>query len=141
MLALGSVVAGSGVLLAGLLALLFRNPRAPRWARPELVAFLAAVAISGMIGFGAGYLLYGGAALLRGEGDVREVAVLAAVLVAVALVWRVLRINARLRGYAEAGAASPSPVVAMADIGLAGDEPPQAPSPAKPPRRPTRKAA
>jgi hypothetical protein len=143
MLALGSVLAGAGVLFAGLLALLVRNPRAPRWAQLEVVALLTAVPVTGMIGFGSGYLLYGGAKLLRGEGDVRELAVLAAVLIVVALFWRILRIRGRLHGYAEANAGNPSTVIAIPGALLAPrtDEPPESPSPAKPPRRPTRKAA
>jgi heme A synthase len=116
MLAFGSVVAGVGVLLVGLLALLFRNPRAPRWTRPELVAFLTMVPVTGMIGFGFGHVLYGGSALLHGRGDVRELAVVALVPVVVALIWHVLGIKTRLRAYAEATAG-------------------------KPPRPPTRKAA
>jgi hypothetical protein len=141
MLALGSLLVGGGALLAGLLALLFRNPRAPRWTQLEIVAFLTAIPVTGMIGFGSGYLLYGVATMFRGEGDLRELAVLAGVLIGVALCWRVLRVRGRLRAYAEAGTDSSATVVPMAEVRLPGDEPPQSPSPAKPPRRPTRRAA
>jgi hypothetical protein len=143
MLAIGSVVAGTGVLLVGLLALLFRHPRAPRWTQPELVVFLTVVPIAGMIGFGLGYALWGGNALLRGEGDVRELLALVLVPVAVAGVWRVLGIKGRLRGYAEATAGEPSslaPIVKL-PLGAPADQPPESPAPGKPPRRPTRKAA
>ena len=141
MLALGSVLAGVGVLLVGLLALLFHNPRAPRWTRPEAVVFLTMVPVAGMIGFGFGYMLYGGSALLRGEGDLRELAVLALVPVVVALIWHALGIRSRLRAYGEASGAVSS-VVPMTEA-LAGsiDEPPESPAPGKPPRRPGRKAA
>jgi F0F1-type ATP synthase membrane subunit c/vacuolar-type H+-ATPase subunit K len=143
MLAIGSVVGGAGILLVGLLALLFRNPRAPRWTRPELVVFLTMVPVAGMIGFGFGYLLYGANALLRGQGDIRELAVLASVPVVVALIWRALGGKRRLRGYAEAGAGEVSNVTPMVAVSLAGpaDQPPQSPAPGKPPRPPTRKAA
>ena len=103
MLVIGSVVAGAGVLLAGLLALLFRNPRAPRWARAELVAFLATVPVAGMIGFGLGYVVFGLNALLNGGGDlVRGLGALVGVPVVVTVIWHVLGIRARLRAYAAA---------------------------------------
>jgi heme A synthase len=135
MLAMGSALAGVGVLLVGLLALLFRSPRAPRWTRPEAVVFLTMVPVAGMIGIGAGYALYGGNSLLHGEGSPLELLALVLVPAVVALVWHILGINGRLRAYAEA---APSEPVAMADP---TDEPPQSPAPAKPPRPPTRKAA
>ena len=140
MLAVGSVVAGAGVLLVGLLALLFRHPRAPRWTRPQLVAMLLTIPITGMIGFGLGHVLYGTSTLLRGQGSVRELAVAIAVPVVVALVWYALGIARRLRAYA-ALTAGPSNVCLMTDIQPVGraEEPPAAP--ANPPRRPTRKAA
>jgi heme A synthase len=143
MLALGSVLAGTGILLVGLLALLFRNPRAPRWTRPEAVVFLTMVPVAGMIGIGFGLVLYGSSPLLRGEGDVRELAALALVPAVVALIWHALGIRGRLRTYAEAVAADLSNVVPIPDASLAGvaDQPPEAPAPGKPPRRPTRKAA
>jgi hypothetical protein len=143
MLAIGSVVGGLGILLVGLLALLFQNPRAPRWTRPEAVVFLTLVPVAGMIGFGLGYALYGASALLRGEGDVRELAVLALVPVVVALIWHVLGGKSRLRAYAGASAGEFSNVTPMIDVSLAGptDQPPQSPAPGKPPRPPTRKAA
>jgi len=129
MLALGSVSAGVGVLLVGLLALLFRNPRAPRWTRPEAVVFLTMVPVAGMIGIGLGLGLYGSNALLHGEGDVRELAVLALVPVVVALIWHALGIKARLRAYAEAGAGDASSLVPAPDVSLAGpaEQPPQSP--------------
>jgi hypothetical protein len=143
MLAIGSVVGGVGILLVGLLALLFQNPRAPRWTRPEAVVFLTMVPVAGMIGFGFGYTLYGANALLRGGGDLRELAVLALVPVVVALIWHVLGGKGRLRAYAEASAGAPSNVTPLTDVSLARptDQPPQSPAPGKPPRPPTRKAA
>jgi hypothetical protein len=143
MLAFGSVVAGAGILLIGLLALVFRNPRAPRWTRPELVVFLIMVLVTGMIGFGLGYVFYGGSALLRGGGDIRELAVLALVPAVVALIFHALGIKGRLRAYAEAAAGGSSNVTPMTDVSLAGptEQPPQSPAPGKPPRPPTRKAA
>ena len=103
MVAIGSVLAGTGVLLAGLLALLFRNPRAPAWTRAEPVAFLATVPVAGMIGFGLGYVAFGIDALLDGGGDlVRGLGALVGVPVVVALLWHVLGIRERLRAYAAA---------------------------------------
>ncbi|MGH6919068.1 MAG: hypothetical protein ACREJ0_15350 [Geminicoccaceae bacterium] len=143
MLALGSVGVGVGVLLAGLLALLFRHPRAPRWAQAEVVVFLSMVPVTAMIGFGLGYVLYGGIGLLYGQGHVGELAVPALVPVVVALIWHALGIRERLRAYAEAAAGEPSGAAPMTVVSLAGptDQPPQSPSPDNPPRRPTRKAA
>ena len=51
------------------------------------------VPVAGMIGFGFGHMLYGGSALLRGESDLRELAVLALVPVVVALIWHALGIR------------------------------------------------
>lgn len=83
MLAVGSVVAGAGVLVASLLALLFRHPEAPRWTRPEVVVMVVSVAVAGVIGFGLGHVLAGLYALLQGRGDARELAALVAVPAAV----------------------------------------------------------
>jgi hypothetical protein len=129
MLALGCVLAGAGVLLVGLLALLFRNPRAPRWTRPEAVVFLTMVPVAAMIGVGLGYALYGGNALLHGDGDLRELAALALVPAVIALVWHVLGIRGRLRAYADEAAGGPPGAVTMPDVSLAGpaDQPPQSP--------------
>ncbi len=52
MLAFGSCLAGFGILATGLLALLFRNPNAPRWTRPELVAMLVCVPLTVMMAWG-----------------------------------------------------------------------------------------
>jgi hypothetical protein len=100
LLAIGSCLAGLGVLTATLLALLFRHPNAPRWTRPEFVALLACVPVTAMLGFGLGYTAYGLYRLLHGDGDPRELLVLAAVLIVLALLWRGLRVGQRLRGYA-----------------------------------------
>ena len=109
MLAVGSCLAGFGILLTGLLALLFRRPDAPRWTRPELVAMLVCVPVTGMIGFGLGYAAYGVSRLVEGTGDPGELLVLAGVLVVLALAWRALAIRRRLRNYAAAsGGSSPS---------------------------------
>jgi hypothetical protein len=129
MLAIGSALAGAGVLLVGLLALLFRYPRAPRWTRPEVVVFLTMVPVAGMIGIGLGLVLYGGNALLHGAGDLRELAVAVLVPVVVVLVWHALRIQPRLRAYADAGAGGPASVVPTPDVSLVGPthQPPQLP--------------
>ena len=87
MLAFGSCLAGFGILVTGLLALLFRNPDAPRWTRPELVAMLVCVPLTAMIGLGLGYTAYGVFRLVDGTGDPRELLVLATVLIVLALAW------------------------------------------------------
>jgi heme A synthase len=99
-LALGSCIAGTGILMTGLLALLCRRPDAPRWTRPEIVAMLLCVPVTATIGFGLGYTTYGLSQLVDGTGDPRELLVLAAVLIVLALLWRGLRIRQRLKDYA-----------------------------------------
>jgi heme A synthase len=100
MLAAGSCIAGIGILISGLLALLFRHPNAPRWSRPEIVAMLFCVPVSATIGFGLGYTTYGLHQLIHGAGDPRELLVVAAVAIVLAVAWRGLRIRQRLRDYA-----------------------------------------
>jgi hypothetical protein len=131
MLAIGSVLAGAGVLSVGLLALLFQHPRAPRWTKPELVVFLIMVSVTGTIGLGLGHVFYGIGTVLDGEGDGRELAMLVLVPLVVALIWYVVGIGRRLRAYAEATAGQP------ADVRLAGDEPRTQAAPGEPPHRPT----
>jgi hypothetical protein len=110
MLAMGSLLVGAGILLAGLLALVFRHPRAPRWTRPELVAMLAVVPVTGMLGFGFGYLAFGGYRVLTGAGAPYELAAPAALAVAVALFW--IGVRRRLRAYGAPAADAPTLTVA-----------------------------
>jgi len=132
MLAFGSCIAGFGILVTGLLALLFRHPNAPRWTRPEIVAMLVCVPVTVTTGLGLGYTAYGLSQLVKGAGDLRELLVLLAVLIVLALVWRALRIRQRLSEYAAAtGGISPS-VYLAAEPTLAIDE--------EPPPRPKRRA-
>jgi hypothetical protein len=137
-LALGSCLAGLGILVTGLLALLFRNPDAPRWTRPELVALLVCVPVTALTGIGLGYTAFGVSQLVKGTGDARELLVLAGVLLALVLAWRGLGIRRRLQSYAAADAASPAAYVATEPTLVIDDEPP--PRPASRPR-PGRKAA
>ena len=126
LLAFGSCIAGIGILMTGLLALLFRHPNAPRWTRPEIVAMLFCVPVSATTGLGLGYTTYGLYRVLHGTGDPRGLLVLAAVLIVLALLWRGLRIRQRLKVYAVATSNSaPSRLLATEPI-LAGGE---APSP------------
>jgi hypothetical protein len=135
MLALGSFIAGVGLLVTGLLALLFRHPNAPRWTRPEIVAMLVCVPVTATTGLGLGYVAYGMSRLLKGTGDPRELLVLAGVVIVLAVLWRVLRIGERLRGYAvDAGGLSPSLSV-VAGSTLATDEEPPHPEPRAPSSR------
>jgi hypothetical protein len=128
-LAVGSCVAGIGILMAGLLALLFRHPNAPRWTRPEIVAMLLCVPVTASIGFGLGYTTYGLSRLVDGAGDPRELLVLAAVLIVLALLWRGLRIRQRLKDYAAATSHSAPSGSPATDPTLAiGQQPPPSPA-------------
>ena len=101
-LAVGSCIAGLGILMTGLLALLFRQPNAHRWTRPEIVAMLVCVPVTATTGFGLGYTAYGVAQLVNGTGDPRELLVLVAVLIILTLAWRASGIRRRLKDYAAA---------------------------------------
>jgi hypothetical protein len=102
-LALGSCIAGLGILISGLLALLFRNPNAPRWTRPEIVPMLICVPMTGITSLGLAYIVYGMSQLVNGTGDWRGLLVLAAVGIVLLLAWRALGIRRRLQDYAAAG--------------------------------------
>jgi hypothetical protein len=139
LLAFGSCIAGLGILVTGLLALLFRYPNAPRWTRPEIVVMLACVPVTAMTGIGLGYTAYGISQLVKGTGDPGELLVLAAVLIGLALAWRALGIRRRLKNYAAAsGGIAPSAYLATEPT-LAIDETP--PPPPQPPARSSRRAA
>jgi len=129
MLALGSCLAGLGILLTGLLALLFRNPAAPRWTRPELVATLICVPVTGMIGLGLGYTAYGLSQLVKGAGDPRELLVLLAVLIVLALAWRVLGFRRRLLDYAATGEVAPREYLTTLPTLATDEDPPPRPKP------------
>ena len=100
MLALGSCLAGSGILIAGLLALLFQHPNAPRWTRPQLVPMLICMPLTLMIGVGLAFTAAGLWQLVKGTGDPLELVVLAAVVVGLKVVWHILGIRQRLNAYA-----------------------------------------
>jgi hypothetical protein len=100
MLALGSCLAGVGLLVTALLALLFRHPNAPRWTRPEIVALLLCVPVAVTTGLGLGYTAFGLSELVSGTGDPRQLLVLAGVLIVLLLVWRGAGIGRRLKEYA-----------------------------------------
>jgi hypothetical protein len=130
MLAFGSCIAGLGILISGLLALLFRNPNAPRWTRPEIVPMLVCVPVTAITGIGLGYTAYGISRLVKGTGDARELLVLAAVVIVLVLVWRALGIRQRLRDYAAAGGGiSASASLVSAPGVVLDEEPPSRPKP------------
>jgi hypothetical protein len=129
MLAFGSCIAGLGILISGLLALLFRNPNAPRWTRPEIVPMLMCVGVTAITGLGLGYSAYGLSRLLKGTGDPRELLVLGAVVIVLVVVWRALGIRERLRNYAAVSGASPGVALASAPRVVVDDEPPPRPQP------------
>ena len=111
MLALGSCLAGSGILIAGLLALLFQHPNAPRWTRPQLVPMLICIPLALMIGVGLAFTAAGLWQLVSGTGELLGLLTLAAVVIGLALVWRVLGIRRRLAAYASAAAEPPGLVI------------------------------
>jgi hypothetical protein len=139
MLTGGSVALGTGVLLVGTLAVLLGHPRAPRWTRSEIVAYLSAVVVVCMIAFGAGHVAYGGFRVMTGDGDPRELLVPLAVAAIVVAIW--YAVTRRLRTYAAASEGQPATAAPVTEIRLAGSEEawPQAHAPG--PRRQTRKAA
>jgi hypothetical protein len=124
MLAFGSCIAGIGILVTGLLALLFRHPNAPRWTRPEIVAMLVCVPVTAVTALGLGYAAYGMSKLVQGTGDPGELLVLAGVLIVLAVLWRALGIRRRLKDYAATDSGSPSAYLATQPA-LAIDEEPQ----------------
>lgn len=129
-LAFGSCIAGVGIFMTGLLALLFRNPDAPRWTRPEIVAMLVCVPVTAITGLGLGYTAYGLSRLVEGSGDPRELLVLATVLIILVLAWRALRIRQRLKEYAAAGGIPPGGAsLARAPGIVLEQEPPPRPRP------------
>ena len=130
LLALGSCIAGFGLLVTGLLALLFRHPNAPRWSRPEIVPMLVCVPVTAITGLGLGYAAYGLSQLLAGGGDPRDLLALAGVLIGLVLVWRALGIRRRLKSYGAAtgGAAASAFLAAEPTLGI-DEEPPPRPQP------------
>ena len=122
MLTMGSLLVGVGILLAGLLALFFRHPRAPRWTRPEMVAMLAVVPVTGVLGFGLGYVLVGAHRLLDGAGELYELAAPAGVALVVAG-W-IFYARRRLQAYGVASAAADLSVDPAATPKLTIEEPP-----------------
>ena len=106
MLALGSCLAGSGILIAGLLALLFQHPNAPWWTRPQLVPMLICLPLTGMIAIGLAFTAAGLWQLVNGTGDLLGLLTLAAVVIGLALVSRGFGIRRRLNAYATGGISS-----------------------------------
>jgi hypothetical protein len=137
MLALGSCIAGVGLLATGLLALLFRYPRAPGWTRPQVVARLACVPVSVTTGVGLGYAAFGLTQVVGGAGDPRELLVMAGVLIVLAGLWQGFRVGRRLKDYAAVTgdlAARPAPAARPTPAG-------EGPSPEPPAPRPGHEAA
>jgi hypothetical protein len=133
MLALGSCIARFGILVTGLLALLFRYPNVPTWTRPEIVAMLVCVPVTVTTGLGLGYTAHGLSQLVNGAGDPPELLVLLPVLIILALVWRGSRIRQRLKDYAAAtGWVAPSGYLATEPTLAIDEEPPPRPKPRAP---------
>jgi hypothetical protein len=129
-LAFGSYLAGLGILVAGLLALLFRNPNPPRWTQPDIVAMLACLPVTGAISIGLGCIAAGLWQLITGGGDPGELLVLAGVAIGLGLVWHVLQIRQRLAAYAAVeGEISPGAYGATEPALPIDDTPPPGPRP------------
>jgi hypothetical protein len=136
MLALGSCLAGSAILITALLALLFRRPNPPRWTRPQIVAMLICLPITGMIALGLGYMAVGLWQLVNGAGDPLELVVLAGVVIGLMWAWRVFGIRRQLKLYASATGGFPADAYRAADSTLVIDEvSPPPPGPNTPPSR------
>ena len=131
MLAMGSILVGVGILGAGLLTLLFRNPRAPRWTRPELVAMLAVIPVTGTLGLGFGYMLVGAYQLLYGRGELFELAVLLGVAIVVVAFLRVV-IGRRLRAYGAVGAPAVVAGDPSSELTVMAADPPRPQAPGRP---------
>jgi hypothetical protein len=130
MLAFGSCIAAVGVLISALLALLFRNPNAPRWTEPEIVPMLICVPVTAITGIGLGYVAFGFSRLVKGTGDPRELLVLAGVVIGLVLIWRALGIRQRLKDYAAAGSGiSPRASLASEPSVAIHEGPPPRPKP------------
>lgn len=99
MLTLGSALVASAILLTVLIAFLFRRPDPPRWTRPDLVAMLAGVPPTAVIGLGLGYMLIGLHRLISAP-EVYDLAGAVTVWALAALLWRSLGVGARFRAYA-----------------------------------------
>jgi hypothetical protein len=141
MLVMGSIMVAAGALVASLLALLFRHPRAPRWTRSEVVAMVAAIPVTGVLGLGLGYVLAGGYRLLDGVGNVYELGAPLAVALVAAGLWRLLGIGRLLEAYgAISTSAGSSADPAGAPIPMREGSP-GAPSAKPSSHRPARKAA
>jgi hypothetical protein len=108
MLALGSCIAGSGFLFGALLALLVRHPNPPRWTRPEIVAMLICLPLTGVISIGLAFTVVGLWQLVNGTGSPLELVVLAAVVIGLVLAWRGFGIGQRLKSYAPATGGFPT---------------------------------
>jgi hypothetical protein len=131
---LGSVLTTAGLLAVALLTLLFSNPAAPRWTKKELVPELFVVVVTTALGLGMAYLAMTPHQLMTEGVRLVDVAAVAGSLLVFVVVWRALKLRARLRTYA--AAASPTVVLASSN--------PQ-PTPPRTPRprsgRPSGKAA
>lgn len=118
MLALiGGALLVGGLLATALAARYFRNPKAPRWTRGELVAELVAVILTLPIGLGGGYLMVGVPALFADGPHWLEIAGLGVIALVLVLGWRAFE---RGRPRMQAGQA----VDTMTGLG-----PPPAPAP------------
>ena len=105
MLTLGSTLVAGSLLLTALTALLFRRPNPPRWTRPDLVAMLVCVPITGIMALGLGYMGVG-AYQLSGIDALYQIVPSVLVWAVAVVLWRLQKVLPRLRAYAAANQAN-----------------------------------
>lgn len=127
MLTLGSALVTSAILLTILIAFLFRRPDPPRWTRPDLVAMLAGVPPTAVLGLGFGYMLIGLHRLISAP-DVYDLAGAVAIWALAAAVWHRLGVRARFRAYAAAGRPGVVAASHLAGPGGSSAAPPASPA-------------
>jgi len=120
----GGALAATGILLTVVLALIFRHPRAPGWMQGELVAELAAVAATAIVGLGLGYLLVAVVSFESERVGWTDLAGLGAAVSVVVVAWWLLDPRGRLKAYDRA-AVSGSSATGVLDL----DPTPPAPAP------------
>ena len=127
MFVMGSLLVVVGALLVGLLTALFRHPRAPRWTRPELVAMLSVIPVTGVLGLGLGYILGGFYELMHGVGEVYELGAPVVAAIVIAGLWWLSGFGRNSEAYGATGTVAAGAVTPVPD-GSPG-------APTRPPRK------
>ena len=85
---IGSAMVALGLVVASLLAWVFRNSATPGWLRADLAAMLLCIPITALIGLGAGYIFLG---LSHGVGLVETAALIGCAAVLWGVRWALRR--------------------------------------------------